>query len=155
MAEHADDTNDANEASRAVPRAVQFYGLLIRTPAVHRYGPISDHFPRQAVPPEPILWGDHGTSRIPDMVLSLSFRTHLSFALIEASVWTSRSLALSQKLRHARCWEISGENKRDNDFHWSEYGVKRIIGIDNLGLIDAGDNVVGICQECKYWHPCL
>lgn len=80
---------------------------------------------------------------------SLSFRTHLSFAIIEASIWTSQTLTLLEKLQSARFWDITDGAKRD-EYCWTESGVERILAIKDLGIIKDGENAIIRCQLCEY-----
>jgi hypothetical protein len=36
------------------------------------------------------------------------------------------------------------------DARWSEDAVREIIGIENLGLVDAEDDPIDVCHLCKY-----
>jgi hypothetical protein len=83
------------------------------------------------------------------MIRSLNFRIHLAFCLIEKTVWESQSLTLSQKMMTGSYWDIRGQNIRNKCATWSEFGVREIIGIECLGLADAGDDPVNKCWDCK------
>ncbi len=88
------------------------------------------------------------------MTESLVADTHLSFCIIERNVWESSSTALSEKLVRGRHWDIRGQSEWQRGEKWSEDDVRKIIGIEVLGLVEVGkggwDDVLDAChyREC-------
>jgi len=115
-----------------------------------------DMDPWQTPSPSALPWQSTSTSCIPPMIESLVADTHFSFCLIEKSVWESSTTALSAKLARGRYWDIRGENDWQKGEVWSEDEVRKVLGVEVLGLVEVGKgrDVLDACnhRELTFAH---
>jgi len=132
---------------RPDPKPTQWYGILIRTRPVHGYGSMTPDSWDNKQSPQPIPWQSYDTSSIPSMLLSLVADAHLSFCLVERADWDSQRVRLSEKLARGRYWDICGQDSWHIGESWTEDQVMAILGIEVLGLVDAGQNAISVCRQ--------
>jgi hypothetical protein len=128
---------------------VRWYGILVRTPPVHDYGPFQ---PVRLPNPAPMPWQSCETLGIPSIVQTMMFRSHVSFCLVEQTVWDCQNTNLLEKLMTARYWHITGKIEGDKAECWERSQVMTVTGIELLGIVEAED-VIKDCDECNITLP--
>ncbi|KAK5999034.1 hypothetical protein PT974_01421 [Cladobotryum mycophilum] len=84
----------------------------------------------------------------PPMSSSLTFFTHLSFCLVERSIWESRRMTVLEKLTAGHYWDIRGKCEAYNGIAWTEREVLAIRGVEVLGVVDEdGVNPIDRCDQ--------
>ena len=98
-------------------------------------------------------WKETSTSCIPSLMECepLVADLHLAFCLVEKAYWESPNATLAQKLAKGKYWDIRGQYEWQRGEKWTEDQVRDILGIEVLGLAQAGKGggVIDSCYSCK------
>jgi hypothetical protein len=137
-------------ASRPRRRPPEFYAVLVTTPPVHMYGPISDQFATQRGRPREISWRSKRTRSIHPMLPSISFRRHFALCLVAKQVWESRAICLDEKFRGQLFWDYCGDQATSSRAAiWDPARIRSIELIQELGIIVSDQDASVICSTRK------
>ncbi len=137
------------------PPPTHYLALLITTPPIHTYGPVSDRLYTTPDTPPPIRWSSTDTTArsVPPLLpSSLAFRRHFALCLVPETVWRSGRMTVKEKLERGLFWDHGGgcvESSKGEK--WEGEGVRRVNGVQVLGRVEGG---VGRCHQGKYPASC-
>ncbi|KAH8734616.1 hypothetical protein BGZ61DRAFT_127063 [Ilyonectria robusta] len=129
-------------------RHTKYYAILVTTPPVHIYGPVSDHLHTAPDRSEKIMWNSTSPDSIPPMLASLAFRRHFALCLVPQGVWESKTKTLTEKFDGQVFWDYSGDEP-DNSraVAWPPSRISDINAIQELGIIDSDGDAVATCTS--------
>ncbi|KAH7156491.1 hypothetical protein EDB81DRAFT_392764 [Dactylonectria macrodidyma] len=149
---HGGMTSDPTaESVGALPRHKRYYAILVTTPPVHVYGPVSDHLHTAPDRPETIPWNSTSTSSIPPILASLAFRRHFALCLVPTGLWESKTKTLAEKFDDQLFWDYSGDmSSSSRAAAWPRNRVSTINAIQELGIVGSNCNAIVDCTSYYY-----
>ncbi|KAH7155696.1 hypothetical protein B0J13DRAFT_672671 [Dactylonectria estremocensis] len=148
---NASFTDTTAESVGALPRHKKYYAILVTTPPVHVYGPVSDHLHKAPDRPETIPWNATSTSSIPPILASLAFRRHFALCLVPTGLWESKTKTLAKKIDGQLFWDYSGDmSSSSRGAAWSPNRVSSINAIQELGIVGSNCDAIMDCTNYYY-----
>ena len=134
-----------------------YLAILVTTPPVHNYGPVSDQLYTKVDKPEPILWSstETDTRSIPPMAASLTFRRHFAVCLVLDTAWASRRTTLKEKLTGRLFWDHGGNTPSSRAAAWSPERIANINAMQVLGPVvgTEKEDALNRCLASKWTVP--
>jgi hypothetical protein len=148
-------------STRPTPSRQKYLAILVTTPPIHNYGPVSDRlYNTSADEPGPIPWTSTETDSIPSMLASLVFRRHFAVCLVAQDTWRSPKTTLKEKLTGQLFWDHCGDSSGGHPGSrastWSPSRISQINALQVLGVVvgDADKEAPEICTSRKFpWRP--
>ncbi|KAK3901753.1 hypothetical protein C8A05DRAFT_34551 [Staphylotrichum tortipilum] len=138
----AKSSNIKQPAANAPPS--HHLALLVTTPPIHTYGPVSDRLytTTPSSPPPPIRWSstDVSARSVPPLLpTSLAFRRHFALCLVPEAVWKSGKMTVREKLQGGLYWDHGGGCVEGSAGRgWEGERVGSVNGVQVLGRVEGG-----------------
>ncbi|KAH6856229.1 hypothetical protein B0I37DRAFT_71751 [Chaetomium sp. MPI-CAGE-AT-0009] len=139
-------------STRSTPSRQKYLAVLVTTPPIHNYGPVSDRlYSTTTDEPAPIPWASKDTNSIPSMLASLVFRRHFAVCLVPEDAWRCTTTTLKEKLTGQLFWDhcgdISGSTLSSRASTWGPYRISQINGLQVLGVVAGDQEAAEICNS--------
>ncbi len=148
-------SQSSHHPNRPSPNRQNYLAILVTTPPIHNYGPVSEHLYRTR-PDKPgrIPWASTDTDSIPPMLASLVFRRHFAVCLVTEEAWKCSTTTLREKLTGQLFWDhcggSGGKISGSRGSTWSSGRVSQINALQVLGAVVVGDqDAAEACTCCK------
>ncbi|KAK3294453.1 uncharacterized protein B0H64DRAFT_400737 [Chaetomium fimeti] len=142
----------ADSSTRPTPCRQNYLAILVTTPPIHTYGPVSDRLCNTtSEEPEPIPWASTSTNSIPSLLASLAFRRHFAVCLVAEENWRCTTTTLKEKLTGQPFWDHCGDNigspPGSRASTWSPDRISQINALQVLGVVAGDQEPTEICNS--------
>ncbi|KAK3309979.1 uncharacterized protein B0T15DRAFT_488675 [Chaetomium strumarium] len=133
--------------ARIPPR---YLAILVTTPPIHTYGPVSEKLYTTADEPKPIPWTSTDAETVPSMMTSLAFRRHFALCLVDEKVWRSRKTTVAEKLSGQLFWDYCGDSETNlgaGPSSWPPSRIAQINALQVLGVVPGKGDATSTCTS--------
>ena len=120
-------------------------------PPVHGYGAVTGTSFTPDDKPEALPWDSTDLDAIPPMLPSLHIRRHCALCLMRREIWKSPTTSLAGKFEGQPFWDYHGnDTDSSRGTGWPTDTIRKINGIQDLGIAVSDEDAVTQCTECKF-----